>query len=272
VVGIWLFGKTEVKFSELINGLERHEDEWCVTPGGDWLQGRTVFGGLAAALCVEAGRLAYPDAPPLRSAQFAFAGPAVGRLRLRPVVLRQGKSALFLRIELAGEQGLATHATLCFAAQRPSALVQETIAYPASRSPDECLDVFDGAPRSLAFLQHVEARLAAGGRPFSQGKPEMTVWLRHRDRQAPSTVTSAIALADAPPPAALVLASRPGPISTMTWSFDILSDDANRSAGWWLSRTISEATADGYSSHSTMLWSPSGVPVLASRQHLALFL
>ena len=75
----------------------------------DWLQGRTAFGGLSAALCWEAAQRVGDALPPLRSAQFAFVGPAGGRLRIEPTLLRRGKSAAFYSVDLHGDDVLAVH-------------------------------------------------------------------------------------------------------------------------------------------------------------------
>ena len=260
------------KFSELIASMKRSEDGWRIIVGDDWLQGRTVYGGLAAALCHEACQLEEKDLPPLRSAQFTFAGPCAGELRLKPTLLRRGKSAVFFKVELSGELGLATHAAFCFAADRPSQLFYDATVFPSQKPPTECPNMFEGAPRTLNFLQHLDARLAGGNRPFSGGKPDVTAWVRHRDTDAPSSLTSLIALADAPPPSALMIAKAPGQISTMTWSIDVLSTNLHTSDDWWLVRASAEMVANGYSSQMMTLWSSSGTPILSSRQNLALFL
>jgi hypothetical protein len=102
------------KYSELIAGLRRNGEEWSVTVGDDWLQGRAVYGGLTASLCLQACHLEEDHLPALRSAQIAFVGPAVGQLRVRPTLLRRGKSAMFFGVDLVGETGLATRALFCF--------------------------------------------------------------------------------------------------------------------------------------------------------------
>ena len=81
----WYRDMTE--FTELLEGFQRDDDAWTVTVSDDWLQGRTVYGGLGAALCLEATQRSIPDLPPLRSAQVSFAGPATGRLRIHLRVL-----------------------------------------------------------------------------------------------------------------------------------------------------------------------------------------
>ena len=39
-----------------------------------WMQGRTAYGGLTAAIALEAAMRSQADLPPLRSAQTAFVG------------------------------------------------------------------------------------------------------------------------------------------------------------------------------------------------------
>jgi acyl-CoA thioesterase len=59
-----------------------------------WLQGRTTYGGLSAALSLQAVlKLAQSELPPLRAAQFSFVGPVASDITFDSKVLRQGKSA-----------------------------------------------------------------------------------------------------------------------------------------------------------------------------------
>jgi acyl-CoA thioesterase len=258
-------------FTDLMASLARAGDGWGVTVGEDWLQGRTVYGGLAAALCTEAAQREFADLPPLRSAQFAFIGPATGALQLRPTLLRKGKSAVFAGVDLVGEAGHATPATLCFGAARPSAFAHTELGSLQPRAPDQCPDFFRGAPPTLRFLAHIEGRHVAGAMPFSgSADPQMTLWLRHRAAIAPS-LAALLALADAPPPAASVMSRAPSPISTMTWSIDMLTDDIATDDGWWLIRNVAEQISQGYSSQAMTLWNASGRPIMASRQNVAVF-
>src|SRR5271165_3551282 len=99
-------------FSRLLQDISRSGDEFTTTVPDDWLQGRTLYGGLSAALCVEAAARTFSELPPLRSAQFSFVGPASGAVRLVPSILRKGKSTVFVAVDLIGEAGLATRAAL----------------------------------------------------------------------------------------------------------------------------------------------------------------
>src|SRR5690606_31427275 len=131
-------------------------------------------------------------------------GPATGQLRMTPSELRRGKSTVFVGIDLSGEDGLATRATFCFGSARASTLSHAALGAPKADAPDTCLNFFDRAPRTLHFLQHIDGRLAGGQLPFSGADdPTMLLWLRHRDPTLKPTLVSLLALADAPPPAAL---------------------------------------------------------------------
>lgn len=258
-------------FSALFSAAVRDGEALSVELPDDWLQGRTAYGGLSAALCVEAALRFAADAPPLRSAQFAFIGPASGRLTATPTLLRRGKSSAFVGVDLVGEAGLAVRAILCFAVERASALDHVDLPAPAVPGPEglEPFFTFAGKP---SFSSHFESRLAGGARPMTPGAaPEMVVWTRHRDEAAGAGPTSLMALGDALPPAAMVLFTDRAPISTMTWSIDVLDPNPRPWDGWWLFRSRAATAQAGYSSQAMTLWGAGGRPVLASRQTVAIF-
>lgn len=262
---------SQTGFSALLDALKTRADHFTVDLPPDWLQGRTAYGGLSAALCLEATRRAFPDLPPLRSAQFVFVGPAAGILRATATVLRQGKSTVFMGADVEGDSGLATRATFCFGAERSSALDHADIPMPEAPPPEACPDYYNW-PIRPNFMSHFEGRLAAGSRPnTADAPPQMLVWLRHRDEKVDKGPASLLALADALPPAATILFREPAPISTMTWSVDLLEPGPTSATGWWLVQSTAETARHGYSAQRTVVWNPDGRPVLIARQNVAIF-
>lgn len=260
------------EFTALMAGMAKSGDGWTANVSDDWLQGRTVYGGLASALCMQAALNEFGDVPPLRSAQIAFIGPASGQLQLKASMLRKGKSTLFANIDLIGEAGLATRAMFCFGAARESAFSHVAIGTPELKAPETCPDFFKSAPPTLRFVQHIEGRYVSGSPPFSGSEdPQMTLWLRHREPAIKPSLVALLALADAPPPAASARSKAPSPISTMTWSIDMLTDKITTDDGWWLIHNVAEQIADGYSSQAMTLWNRNGQPIMASRQNVAVF-
>jgi len=259
-------------FTSLLSSLVRSDGGFTVTTTDDWLQGRTIYGGLSAALCIEGAKQSVKDLPPLRSAQFTFAGPAVGELTIRPSVLRKGKTTTFVGVDLSSSDGLATHGTLCFSGARSSSLSYQSITLPDVAEPGSGPDFFRDAP-GIKFVQHFEGRLAAGNIPFSRAvPPAFSLWIRHRDKGAWASLPALIALADALPPAAIVLFDKPAPLSTMTWSIDLLTTEPQTRDGWWLVRTVADSISDGYCSQTMTIWNADRVPVISARQNVAVFI
>lgn len=256
-------------FSDLLASLKPSGDAFTVEVTPDWMQGRTTYGGLSGAICVEAARRAIPDLPRLRSAQFAFIGPAGGPVTATPRVLRRGKSSVFVGVDLEGEQGLATRAILTYGAARPTAYEH------ADAPPPAALPVEDGKPffRSGGgpnFSHHFEARIAGGQGLVTQAQPELLIWLRHQDPKAGVGEAALVALGDVAPPAAMAMFTAFAPISSMTWSLDLV-EEPEPDADWFLMSSRGEAVAEGYSSQAMGLWTASGRPVILSRQTVAIF-
>jgi acyl-CoA thioesterase len=252
----------------------------AISPAGettipeDWRQGRTTYGGLSAALCVAGALRAVAGLPALRAAQFVFVGPAAGALRIAATVLRQGKSSVFVGVDLLGEAGLATRATLSFGAKRASVLRYRACPAPEVVGPEEGRPFFPNTERP-AFTTHFETRLAGQfARASGPGEPDLLLWIRHNDAGARRGLAGLIALADALPPAAITMFPAPAPISTITWSVDLLEPDlveAGSERGWHLMRSRGDHVADGYTSQHMVLWNESGVPLLLARQTVAIF-
>jgi acyl-CoA thioesterase len=245
-------------YTDLIAGITATEAGRTVHVTDDWKQGRTTYGGLSAALCLEAALKAVPDAPPLRSGQFAFVGPAAGELSIETRILRRGKSTLFMSVDLVGEQGPATHGVLTFGAARESAVSYSQVPFPDVPPAADCEPFFPqgGGP---GFVGQFEVRIAGGARPLSGQPPEYLLWIRHRDPAARSLA------------ALVALVPKFGPISTMTWSLDVVGLPAEDDDGWRLLRSRAETISDGYSTQEMMLWDAGGRPLILARQNVAVF-
>ena len=236
----------------------------------DWMQGRTTYGGLAAALCLEAVHRAFPDLPPLRSAMISFIGPAGGAVEGQAKVLRRGKSVTFIEADLIGEKGLATRCVFVFGGDRQSAFNSSYSPPPSLPGPEDCNDCSpDGF--GPVFLQHFDRLLAKGGRPLSgSSEHDHFIWSRHRDEKA-TGVPAFLALADMPPPAVLPMFTKPAPLSSMTWQVNFLTDSPVTVDRWWLLESRADYVGAGYTSQDMLIWNRTGDLVLAGRQSVAIF-
>ncbi len=258
-------------FVELLASVTPTSDGFGVHAPESWSQGRTLYGGIASALCLEAARRAMPDLPPLRSAQIAFVGPAGGELEMRPTLLRRGKSSVFVACDLWAETGLATRTTFCFGSNRASEYAVAAAPAPDVPSPEDCLTFFDPG-RQPSFVQNFDIRLAKGSLPASGADAaDNTLWMRHRDRQAAGDAVALLALADAAPPATFSMLTKPTAVSTMCWSIDLFGDNFDTDDGWWLSRSATDHLRHGYGMQGMTLWNRAGVQLMVGRQSVAIF-
>jgi acyl-CoA thioesterase len=198
-----------------------------------WLQGRTAFGGLSAAMALRAVRAVVaatatnPDsAPPLRTIDVDFLGPIeAGALTIDANVLRAGRAITWAEAIIIQNNRPALRLRAVFAATRPSAIaITPPPANPivaASAAP--AMPYIEGVvPR---FARNYDLRLGSGALPFQAGSAtHLDGWVRCR---GPATGPEALlGLLDAWPAPVLGLLAAPAPASTVRWSVQCLEPAA----------------------------------------------
>src|SRR6188508_1050232 len=96
-------------FSVLLSRIQSGDGASTLDVPEDWLQGRTLFGGLQAVVALAAMRSLAPDAP-LRSLQVTFLAPVPGGpVQARARILRSGKSTTHVEAKIVdGDKTLCT--------------------------------------------------------------------------------------------------------------------------------------------------------------------
>ena len=239
--------------------------------GTDWLQGRSVFGGIQAAVGWRAMRTLVPPAMPLRTLQMTFIEPVpAGTVSAVARVLRAGKNTLHVEARL--EQGAQLQASMIavFGTARPS-IVQRELPAPAPfttvRKPMRFVPGM-----TPAFMQQFDVELVAGALPFTNTHVNNVAYELGLHDAGAATEAHLLVLADFVPPVALSWLPQPVPGSSLTWMFEVLSERfaAQALAGWRLEAEML-AARDGYVSQSTTLWAPDRTPVALSRQSMVVF-
>ena len=242
-------------------------------PPADWYQGRTVYGGLSAALAVQhCLHSMAPDLPPLKSAQISFVGPATGALRFVTTLLRRGKSVVSVAVDCLSGDTPAVRAALTFAQARPGSIVHDFSQPPTVAPPGDC-QPFNTEELGVvpAFLRNFEIRQAGGAQPLSGAThPELLFWMRHRDARDVDPAVALITIADAMPPAVMASFTEPAPVSSMAWSFDL--PQPATPGEWFLLRAFSRQAGNGYSLQDMEIWNEAGRSVLQGRQSVAVFI
>ncbi|UXI67739.1 thioesterase family protein [Tahibacter amnicola] len=260
-----------MQLSELMAAAQGDATGVTIDVPDTWLQGRSVFGGLQAAVAVAAMRRALPDPVPLRTLQMTFIAPVpAGAVSASATVLRQGKSATHVEARLERDGEVLAHVIGVFGQARASSVRRDVAPVSAVNGEGRLFPYIEGlTPR---FMQHFQARLRQGGFPFSGSRePRQAYTLALRDQGA-STEAHVLALADFVPPVALSLLASPSPGSSLTWMLELLVDtlDGLPLEGWQAESDM-VAARDGYTSQSTILYAPGGEAVALSRQSMVVF-
>lgn len=257
-------------FSDVMRSVREESGSSSVHVSDDWLQGRSVFGGLQAALALRAMRTLVPGAP-LRTLQTTFIAPVPGgEIWARAKILRTGKSATHVEARL--EEGNQTLAIVIgvFGAARPST-VAVAPQQPAVENPKSI--AFPFMPGFTPnFTQHFTSRWLRGKPPFTGDTvTEQVIEINMKD-SGNTTEAHVLAIADLIPPVALSLLKKPAAGSSMTWMMEFMTDRFGELPldGWRVDATL-VAASDGYTSQSAIVWGPGGVPVALSRQSMVVF-
>lgn len=266
-----------MRYSQVLETVRRLNDGWIAVAPDDWLQGRTVFGGLQAALAVRAMRDLVPQEIPLRALQTSFIAPVPpGTLRIVASVLRSGKSVTHVEARIMHEDQTACLLVGIFGKSRPSQ-VRATLSRP------DVPPVEDATP--FGYIEGITPRFTrqvamswVGGVSIFKGiaEPKTRTYIGFRDEPfaGPGALGEAqlIGYADIIPTPALSVLSEPAMASSLTWTLELLTDDPGPARdGLWLMDSVVESAGDGYVNQSSTLWSPDGKPVALSRQSVTVF-
>ncbi len=283
-----------MQFSGLMRSVVRTGEEWSVEVGEDWAQGRSLFGGLQAALAVRAMRDLRSIQAPLRSLQVAFLAPVPpGLVALRARVLRTGKNVQQIEARIvAGEDtlclaigiyGAARDSRIAVLPVQPPVPAGARIAMPhlPGVTPDDAPSTLP-APLRLPFVpgltpnftQHFGVRWLHGSLPLSGSRETRQVLeldLLDEDGD-PLDELRVLALADFIPPIALNWLTTPANGSSLNWMVQFLRDryDDLPLAGWRVHADL-VAARDGYLDQSLSLWAPDGTPAALGRQAMTVF-
>lgn len=264
-----------MNYAELLSGLalDMPSGDARIRVGDDWGQGRTLFGGLQAAIAVEALRPQVPDDAPLRVLQATFIGPVPpGEVRVSTRILRRGSSAMQGEARLCDADGNTQCLVLAvFGKARPSSLAFQPTA-PAVRPAAESnrFPYIEGL--TPKFTRYFQMALAEGQYPFmSAPEPRTRTWVRHTD-PAPTSLAHLIATADTIPSPALSMLKKPAMASSLTWTLELINPrcDFDPQADWLMDAEVT-AGGDGYLNQTATLFNPAGEAAAYSRQTVVVF-
>ncbi|MCL9775243.1 acyl-CoA thioesterase [Vibrio methylphosphonaticus] len=250
-------------------------NDGSMTIPSSWGQGRTVFGGVSAAILYAAMRSKLKIDRALRSLNTNFVGPLLvdAPFHFQFEVLREGKSVSQICARLIQNDQVVVFQQACFGSDRDSQIRVKNSDNHIMPDPNELPlfpDVAKGAPN---YTAHIDLALARGHLPFTSSKDSHSYgWMRFK--QAPQEITDAhlICLVDAWPPGVLQMMELPAPASTMMWNLEFIHPHEPVGVeDWFAYQSHTRQAAQGYAHAEANVWNNVGQLVAISRQSIAIF-
>lgn len=259
-------------WADICASFETEGDGFRVDIPAHWKQGRTAYGGLTSALLLAAAHRQFEDLPPLRSALINFVGPVTDSPLLTTQLERQGRNVTSISAAAhIGAQSVG-RADFLFGTSRASKV---NVGFPAPPAlpPAEAEPFTPPAASEMVphFFHNFDTRLIAGARPMMGEEGYIRTWSRHKDPASRSGVESLLCIGDVLPPAAMPLMRSFAPVSSMSWMFNLLTDNPQTKDGWWHIEARLTAASGGYSSQVMRIWNMEGELVVEGMQSIAIF-
>lgn len=260
--------------SQLLARAELQQGALRVEVPADWMQGRSVFGGLQAALALHAMRSLVPEAP-LRTLQTTFIAPVAGVVTVQAKILRSGKNATHVEARIG--DGSTTQALVVgvFGTARSSAVARMPAPQALDPSAPALLELpfgSGGMGGGPVFMSHFNVRWLRGQIPFSGGSETSQILDIAIDDPGAASESHVVAIADFIPPIAFSLLSAPTAGSTLTWMLELLVDRVDHlpTSGFRVEAEM-VAARDGYTNQAVRLFGPGGEPIALSHQTMMVF-
>ena len=247
-----------------------------ITVGAAWFQGRSLFGGVTAALMLAKLKHILEQPRRLRSLSVSFVAPidAAAPITVEAQVLRQGKSVLQGEVHIRQNGTVAAVMLASFGEARESqALQTHSTPAPQWQKPENLSSKKDLNGLELPFLHYLDLRWAEGSEAFSgANKATFGAYIRCQNQNGDFTLPHLIAMADGFPPAPSVLLDKIVPMSSLTWTLELLHEPVNISLDdFWQYQVHTDYAAEGYGHCEARMWDKNGQLCLISRQTVTVF-
>ena len=260
--------------SELFEQIKTQEN--INIPEG-WLQGRTLYGGLAVGILMQKALLTINDpSKQLLNCNVTFVGPVVvGEAKVTAEILRQGKSVTSIEVRLWQNEAVQTILLASFGSMRESVIhVDKLPSAPAYPDANTLYEVRTN-PMMPQFMQHLDLRWAEGGYPFmGADQPDFGGWMRFHPEKHPSRsmqLQDFITLLDAWPPAVLPLCKGPVNASSLSWQVTMVNSIEANLTDWFKYKVTTDHAQHGYAMEYAYVWDQQDRLIAIYRQTVTVF-
>lgn len=265
-------------FESIIEQLDSEQS--CLVVPSNWAQGRTVYGGLSAALIYHRMNQWVKQHKPnenrvIRSLDLSFIGPLMVNepLNIEVVPLRSGRSATQLMAQIKQNKQICVMAQACFGIKRESKIrITEQFSHDMN-APQKAKFIPQIPKVTPKFLRHIDLSLHAGKLPFMHSKKDyLQGWMRFKKTPQFFKDEHMIALIDAWPCTILQQLKLPAMASTMNWNLQFTQTAQSPKPDQWLAYQATTAhAADGYVFGNAQVFNQVGELLAVSRQTVGVF-
>jgi acyl-CoA thioesterase len=153
---------------------------------------------------------------------------------------------------------------------------------PSFMPPEQCVALPNAPGLTPEFTRHFDICWAQGSLPFC-ASPESAIggWTRFKqddtgaDNASPASIEHILALIDVWPPAVLPMFKKPAPISSLSWTVEVIADinapDLPGASNCWQYRATTDVADHGFAYIGAELRNNNGALVALSRQTVMVF-
>lgn len=240
-----------------------------------WTQGRTLFGGISAAIVHEAMTQKVSDDRSLRSFTCQFIGPVLPDTDffIEVEILREGKNVSQVLGKIIQKGEVATLCQASFGVNRQSKINVPHSSTHGMSLPRKAKFIPQIPKVTPKFFRHMDIAIDDGGLPFMNSKKShLHGWMKLKEAPETFTLSHLILLIDAWPPAVLQMLRWPAPASSMSWHMDFVDTDLMIAPDDWLAYQVDTRQAsNGYAQVEANVWDQKQNLLVLSRQTVTVF-
>jgi len=258
--------------------LEKARTESQFSVNKSWGQGRTLFGGVSAAIALEQTRQQVDASRPLRSLAVSFCGATLADtdFNVSTQLLSDGKSVSQINGYIVQNEKVVTQVTACYGVERKSEIdVQAPAVEIPKLGSGQRMSYISGL--TPEFVQHIDYEYTRGQFPFSNSKHnELAGWMRFNEPGTEFTEAHLVGLIDSWPPVVLQKLKKLAPAATVTWNLEIVQPismlETKIQADDWLYYEAEVKQAHhGYAHTEARVYAADGILIALSRQLVTVY-
>lgn len=260
---------------QLFKPFDTKQTQYQITVPKNWSQGRTIYGGLSAALAYQAAENLIEDDRLIRSFHCNFIGPLLPEhpIQISAEILRSGKNVSQIVAKVCQNGDIGVMVQLCFGVDRQSTILQVANDHhnmPPPKKPKYIPLIPKVVPK---FVQHFDYSFNKGDLSVTKSQePILHGWTKFSTAPSNMKIAHLIALMDALPPTMLQMLRLPVPASTMSWNVEFINPELNLQTSQWIaSQTEAHHIRNGYGHEQAKFWHENGQLLAISKQVVAVF-